>query len=105
MNVLLAEADIPYDKLLEMDEHQTVISPNRRGADHRRNDVTNPAAREDQSHPIYGMPEFLDVDKARTVMVIKRSMGAALQASKSLVLHGPHADALRRREKAFVAPS
>ena len=73
MNVLLAEADIPYDKLLDMD----AINPEFPQTDVvliiGANDVTNPAARSDRSSPIYGMP-ILDVDKARTVMVIKRSM-------------------------------
>ena len=73
MNVLLAEADIPYDKLLDMD----AVNPEFPQADVAlvigANDVTNPAARSDPSSPIYGMP-ILDVDKARTVMVIKRSM-------------------------------
>ena len=73
MNVLLAEADIPYDRLLDMD----AINPDFPQTDVvliiGANDVTNPAAKTDQSSPIFGMP-ILDVDKARTVMVIKRSM-------------------------------
>jgi len=73
MNVLLAEADIPYDKLMDMD----AINPEFPQTDVAlvigANDVTNPAARQDVGSPIYGMP-ILDVDKARTVMVIKRSM-------------------------------
>jgi NAD(P) transhydrogenase subunit beta len=73
MNVLLAEADIPYDKLLEMDEinHDFPITDVALvvGA----NDVVNPLARSEQDSPIHGMP-ILDADKARTVMVIKRSM-------------------------------
>jgi NAD(P) transhydrogenase subunit beta len=73
MNVLLAEADVPYDQLYEMDqinpefEHTDVVLVI--GA----NDVTNPAARTDPSSPLYGMP-ILNVDHAKSVIVIKRSM-------------------------------
>jgi NAD(P) transhydrogenase subunit beta len=73
MNVLLAEADIPYDKLLDMDEVNADMPQTDVALVIGANDVTNPAARSDASSPIYGMP-ILDVDKARTVMVIKRSM-------------------------------
>jgi NAD(P) transhydrogenase subunit beta len=73
MNVLLAEADVPYDALKEMDE----INPDFPTTDVAlvigANDVTNPAAREQTDSPIYGMP-ILDVDKAESVIVLKRSM-------------------------------
>ncbi|MEM6579806.1 MAG: NAD(P)(+) transhydrogenase (Re/Si-specific) subunit beta [Pseudomonadota bacterium] len=75
MNVLLAEADVPYDQLLEMDD----INPRMENVDVAivigANDVVNPAAREVESSPIYGMP-VINVDKARTVFVLKRSMAS-----------------------------
>ena len=73
MNVLLAEADIPYEQVKEMD----AINPSFAQTDVAivigANDVVNPLARTDPSSPIAGMP-ILDVDKARTVIVIKRSL-------------------------------
>jgi NAD(P) transhydrogenase subunit beta len=73
MNVLLAEADVPYDKLIEMD----AINPTMAQVDVAivigANDVVNPVARTDPKSPIAGMP-IIDVDKARTVVVVKRSL-------------------------------
>ena len=73
MNVLLAEANVPYDQLIEMDD----INPNMETVDVAvvigANDVVNPAALDDESSPIYGMP-IIEVHRAKTVIVLKRSM-------------------------------
>jgi NAD(P) transhydrogenase subunit beta len=73
MNVLLAEADVPYDHLKEMDEINPEFPQTDVALVIGANDVTNPAAREQTDSPIYGMP-ILDVDKAGQVIVLKRSM-------------------------------
>jgi proton-translocating NAD(P)+ transhydrogenase subunit beta len=73
MNVLLAEADVPYDRLMEMDDINGDFPQTDVSLIIGANDVTNPAAKTDQSSPIYGMP-VLDVERSHTVMVIKRSM-------------------------------
>ncbi|TGN06465.1 NAD(P)(+) transhydrogenase (Re/Si-specific) subunit beta [Leptospira ilyithenensis] len=73
MNVLLAEADIPYDRLKEMDEINSTFENVDLVIVNGANDVTNPLAKTDPKSPIAGMP-ILDVDKAKTVVVIKRSL-------------------------------
>jgi proton-translocating NAD(P)+ transhydrogenase subunit beta len=73
MNVLLAEADVPYDQLREMDDINPQFPQTDVALVIGANDVTNPAARDVPDSPIYGMP-ILDVDKAHSVIVLKRSM-------------------------------
>ncbi|EMI27021.1 NAD(P)(+) transhydrogenase (Re/Si-specific) subunit beta [Rhodopirellula europaea] len=87
MNVLLAEANVPYDQLIEMDE----INPRMESVDVAivigANDVVNPAAREDENSPIYGMP-IINVDYARTVFVLKRSMASGFSGVDNPLFFG-----------------
>jgi len=93
MNVLLAEADIPYDRLKEMDE----INDEFKNADVAlvigANDVVNPAARTDKSSPIYGMP-ILNVDQARKVIVLKRSMNPGFAGIENELFYGENTEML-----------
>ncbi len=87
MNVLLAEADVPYEQLVEMDE----INPRIENVDVAivigANDVVNPSAREDENSPIYGMP-IINVDQARTVFVLKRSMASGFSGVDNPLFFG-----------------
>ena len=87
MNVLLAEADVPYEQLVEMDD----INPRIENVDIAvvigANDVVNPSAREDEDSPIYGMP-IINVDKARTVFVLKRSMASGFSGVDNPLFFG-----------------
>lgn len=89
MNVLLAEADVSYDKLLEMEDANGEMPNTDVSIIIGANDVVNPAARHDQSSPIYGMP-ILDVDKSANVIIMKRSMAAGYAGIDNELFYYPN---------------
>jgi NAD(P) transhydrogenase subunit beta len=88
MNVLLAEANVPYDDLYEMEQINDDFSSTDVSLVIGANDVTNPAARNDKSSPIYGMP-ILNVDQSNSVIVLKRSMKAGFAGIENELFHNP----------------
>ena len=88
MNVLLAEADVSYDKLIEMEEINSLLAETDVAIVLGANDVVSPAARTQKDSPIYGMP-ILEVDRARTVVIIKRSMASGFSGVDNDLFYNP----------------
>jgi NAD(P) transhydrogenase subunit beta len=93
MNVLLAEANVPYTQLKEMDEINPEFPQTDVSLVIGANDVVNPAARSDKSSPIYGMP-ILDVDKSKAVVVLKRSMNPGFAGIENHLFYEPETSML-----------
>ena len=89
MNVLLAEANVPYDQLAEMEQVNGAFDSTDVALVVGANDVVNPAAREDPTSPIYGMP-ILDADKAQQVIVLKRGMSAGFAGIDNALFYRPN---------------
>jgi NAD(P) transhydrogenase subunit beta len=102
MNVLLAEADVPYDQLKEMDDINGEFSRTDVSLVIGANDVTNPDAREKQDSPIYGMP-ILNVDESQSVIVLKRSMSSGFAGIDNPLFYNPKTAMLFGDAKASVS--
>ncbi len=102
MNVLLAEANVPYDQLIEMDDINPRIDNIDVAVVIGANDVVNPAARNDENSPIYGMP-IINVDKARTVFVLKRSMASGFSGVDNPLFFGENTRMLFGDAKESIA--
>ncbi|HEX8854999.1 MAG TPA: NAD(P)(+) transhydrogenase (Re/Si-specific) subunit beta [Thermoleophilaceae bacterium] len=101
MNVLLAEADVPYEQLKEMDEVNPEFPQTDVSLVIGANDVTNPAARSQPDSPIYGMP-ILDVDKSQSVIVLKRSMNPGFAGIENQLYYEPQTSMLFGDAKSSV---
>jgi NAD(P) transhydrogenase subunit beta len=101
MNVLLAEADVPYDRLYDMDEINEEFERADVALVIGANDVVNPAARSDKGSPIYGMP-ILNVDKAHSIIVLKRSMNPGFAGIENELFYDPKTSMLFGDAKASL---
>jgi len=101
MNVLLAEADVPYEQLCEMDDINPILSTIDVAVVIGANDVVNPAARDDPSCAIYGMP-IINVDEAKTVLVLKRSLASGYAGVENPLFHKENTRMLFGDAKASV---
>jgi NAD(P) transhydrogenase subunit beta len=102
MNVLLAEADVPYEQLREMDEINPELPQTDVCVVIGANDVTNPAAKTDESSPIYGMP-IIEVDEAQQVLVLKRSMSPGFAGIDNDLFYNPKTSMVFGDAKAIVS--
>jgi NAD(P) transhydrogenase subunit beta len=101
MNVLLAESNVPYDKLIDMDDINAEFGNTDVVLVIGANDVVNPAAHNDPSSPIYGMP-ILDVENARSIIIFKRSMRPGYAGVQNELFFNPKTQMLFGDAKATV---